>query len=396
MIRTHVRMLLLAVIMLLMLPAYVLAADDNVESDTIEDIDWEIRSQLGGYDLSEWQSELDAMEWDVFKGETASDIIYQQAAGEAAIEPGETLESILGMVRSELASNLGLLAGFLCSALIGGFADILIGGKEKSGLKTLTGFICYGLAVGLVVYALGRMAGIAGKAIGGIANLTEAVLPVMTTMLSAAGGIEANAAISPLLAFLSSTVIKVIQSLIVPIVLAGGVLALINNLTGRAQLGQLYSLSKNSAKWILGFMFTLYIGITAISGIAVSSVSGLSLKTAKFAIDKFVPIIGGMVSGTVDTVMGCSMIVKNAAGIASILIAVGRVASPLIQIACTMFTLRIAAAICEPIASSSLPKMLASVADIAGYLFAAVIGCGLMFIITIGIIIGTGNIYISG
>ena len=35
MIRTHVRMLLLAVIMLLMLPAYVLAADDNVESDTI-------------------------------------------------------------------------------------------------------------------------------------------------------------------------------------------------------------------------------------------------------------------------------------------------------------------------------------------------------------------------
>lgn len=167
MIRTHVRMLLLAVIMLLMLPAYVLAADDNVESDTIEDIDWEIRSQLGGYDLSEWQSELDAMEWDVFKGETASDIIYQQAAGEAAIEPGETLESILGMVRSELASNLGLLAGFLCSALIGGFADILIGGKEKSGLKTLTGFICYGLAVGLVVYALGRMAGIAGKAIGG-------------------------------------------------------------------------------------------------------------------------------------------------------------------------------------------------------------------------------------
>ena len=55
MIRTHVRMLLLAVIMLLMLPAYVLAADDNVESDTIEDIDWEIRSQLGGYDLSEWQ-----------------------------------------------------------------------------------------------------------------------------------------------------------------------------------------------------------------------------------------------------------------------------------------------------------------------------------------------------
>ena len=47
------------------------------------------------------------------------------------------------------------------------------------------------------------------------------------------------------------------------------------------RLGQLYSLSKNSAKWILGFKFTLYIGITAISGIAVSSVSGLSLKNGK-------------------------------------------------------------------------------------------------------------------
>ena len=40
--------------------------------------------------------------------------------------------------------------------------------------------------------------------------------------------------------------------------------------------------------------------------------------------------------------------------------------------------------------------MLASTADVSTYMLASVVGVGLMFIITAGIIIGTGNIYIYG
>ena len=97
--------------------------------------------------------------------------------------------------------------------------------------------------------------------------------------------------------------IKIIEMLILPIILMGGVLAVISNMTERPQLGELYNLSKTASKWALGFIFTIYIGITVFTGISAASTGGLSARTAKFAIDKFVPVIGGMVSGTVDTVL---------------------------------------------------------------------------------------------
>ena len=79
------------------------------------------------------------------------------------LNPGKRLESILGMVRSELASNLGLLAGFLCSALIGGFADILIGGKEKSGLKDIDGLYLLWASGRLGRICIGAYGGYSGK-----------------------------------------------------------------------------------------------------------------------------------------------------------------------------------------------------------------------------------------
>lgn len=145
----------------------------------------------------------------------------------------------------------------------------------------------------------------------------------------------------------------------------------------------------------MGLIFTLYIGITAITGLSISSTNGLSLRTAKFAVEKFVPIIGGAASGTIDTVLFCAQLVKNAAGVTAIIVSIGYAAVPLIELLGTMIVLRASAALCEPIADSRIVSMLKEVAESSKYLFAAMFGIILMFIITVGIIVGTGNIYIA-
>ena len=50
-------------------------------------------------------------------------------------------------------------------------------------------------------------------------------------------------------------------------------------------------------------------------------------------------------------------------------------------------TFRLTAAMCEPISDERIPKLLTGVADMMSFLFAAVMVCGLMFIILFGIVV---------
>ena len=138
-------------------------------------------------------------------------------------------------------------------------------------------------------------------------------------------------------------------------------------------------------------MSTVFFSITAIQGMVASTYDSVSIRTAKYTIDKAVPIVGGMISGTIDTVLGCGILLKNAAGITAILIVASIIAAPLMRIAGLIFTCRITAAICEPVTDKRLAKMLSCIAEVSTYLFAAVAAVGAMFAITVGLIVATGN-----
>ena len=58
----------------------------------------------------------------------------------------------------------------------------------------------------------------------------------------------------------------------------------------------------------------------AIQGLTGSTYDGVTLRTAKFAMDKFVPVVGGMFSGTMDTLIGCSLVVKNGVGVMGLIL----------------------------------------------------------------------------
>src|SRR5699024_11936825 len=65
---------------------------------------------------------------------------------------------------------------------------------------------------------------------------------------------------------------------------------------------------------VIGASLTVFIGIMSMYGIA-SKVDGVTVRTAKFAVDKFVPIVGKFLSDAMDTVVGCSAVLKNAVGV---------------------------------------------------------------------------------
>ena len=381
----------LSLCILFALPLRVLAVVPQEIRDGVE-------TALDSTELDSWQEMFSSLPDEVramWGDGDLNSIVGGYAVGESGFW-GQTLQQgLTGMFKAMLPEVLPTLISLFAVALLSGFLRAM-SDAGMSGLNDIAGFVCQCFAIGIALNEFLSLAVLARESIVQTTAFIELAFPVLLTLLTAAGGIASAGIFQPAMAMLSSGVSVALQGVVLPVILTGGVMGVLNNITGRVQLGQFFKLSKTVAKWVIGFLFTLYFGITTLQGMTAASFDGISIRTAKFALDKLVPIVGGMVSGTVDTMLGCAVLAKNAIGVAAILISFSIICLPLLRIAAGMLAFRLAAAACEPIADPRLPKMLEALAEVLTYLFAAAVSLSVMFIITVGLIISTGNLAAFG
>lgn len=384
-----VRLLLLLAVFVLavFIPGFALAQMPG-------EVENELDLQMGQYDFSSWQQFFNDLSPEVKRiwGEdTVENLVGQYAEGEPDTDYDGKLETVFRAIIKELKESLGSISAVIGVALLSGVVGVLLENEHDKGIQEIASFLCYAMSVFIVAYLFMRLVGLANGAVSRLSEFSEASTPVLTTLLSAVGSIGASGMLRPLMMFLNTTVIKIFQTVILPVILAGGVFAIVGNLSDRPQLTRLFVFTKSLSKWAIGVVFTVYIAILAVQGMSVAAVDSISLKAVKYTLDKSLPIVGGAVSGTFDTVRGCTVLIKNAAGAAAACIAVGYALSPAVQIGGAALALKLAAALTEPISDGKIPKMLQSVAESCEYVFAAVVAVALMFIITVGLVIAAGG-----
>lgn len=377
--------LLLLLAALILIPATAYALEEELE-DTL-------RVTLNGYDLSEWQQSYAGLSPEVralWGYESAGELIASYALGEGDI--GENLlqglwEAAVAAVRQGIAS-LGTVIGV---ALLIGLLDALLG-EGQGSVKEIASFLCYGVCVAVLSGVMAAQLSLAAGAIGDICRLLEAFAPLLATLLSAVGATASAGMAQPLFIFLSGTVAKTVQGLLLPAVMSAGVLHIVGALTGRKQLDHMAGAIKSFAKWMIGGITTVFLSSMALRGMSVGGADSISFRTMKYALDKSLPLVGGVVAGSLDSVRGCTLLIKNAAGIAAVFIALGMVLTPLLRLAGMNLAFRITAALCAQLSDERMPKLLGDLADICRYMFACVAAVALMYVLTMGLIMALGGV----
>ena len=85
-----------------------------------------------------------------------------------------------------------------------------------------------------------------------------------------------------------------------------------------------------------------------------AAADGVGLRTAKYAVDHFVPVVGGMFADTMDTLVGASLLIKNALGLTGLLLLLFTAAGPLLQTLSAVILYRACAALLEPVADGEI------------------------------------------
>ncbi|MEG2604191.1 MAG: stage III sporulation protein AE, partial [Clostridia bacterium] len=118
----------------------------------------------------------------------------------------------------------------------------------------------------------------------------------------------------------------------------------------------------------------------------------VSIRTAKYAMDNFIPIVGGMFADTVDTLVGCSLVVQNAVGVLGLLLLLGKLLLPLLRTVATMLLYRATAAVLQPMSDSPLCRCIGDYAEVFTLLFIIQMSVGAMFMLLTAQLLTVGNL----
>jgi len=138
-------------------------------------------------------------------------------------------------------------------------------------------------------------------------------------------------------------------------------------------------------------MLTVFVGLLSLEGTLSSSVDGLTAKTAKAAVSSFIPVVGKMLGDTVDTVMGCASILKNAVGMVGVIIIIGICIGPVLKLASLTIIYHLGAALCQPIADEKIVKLLEQMGGTFKILLAITCSVSVMLMIGVTLVIKISN-----
>ena len=88
-------------------------------------------------------------------------------------------------------------------------------------------------------------------------------------------------------------------------VLISCVMIIINSLGQRSYIKKMSQLLRSFALFATGFMITVFTGLSAVQGMMTKSADSLIIRTARYSIDNFIPVVGGFTADSLEMLLSC-------------------------------------------------------------------------------------------
>ncbi len=262
---------------------------------------------------------------------------------------------------------------------------------DKGGISPSLSYI-FSVIIALVLIK-NIMSSVGGcvSAIKGTGVFMLSFVPVYAGIITVSGAPVTAAGSSALLLAAAELVVQACAFLIVPLMSAYLGLGVATGMSPLIKDSGIAEAIKKVAMWVLSFCFTLFIGLLSMQTVINASADTMSVKTAKFMVGSFVPVVGSSLSEALTTVIGSVSLLKNSVGIYAVI----AILVMLIPIVIELLLWRINIMLCSSAASMfSLPKVpqiLKAVDSVFALLIGIILFVGALFIIALAICARAGG-----
>lgn len=316
--------------------------------------------------------------------------------GEGTISINKIIKAIVSFVFKEVKTALSLSVSIIVIAIICALIKNLQLAFSNENIANIAFYACYSILIILLSKSFIVSINIAIDIIDRLAEFMAALLPVLVMMIASVGGFSQAATMDPIILGATIIIPRIYKNIIIPLILISFVLNFANNISTEYKISNLAKMVKQASLWMQGIILVVFIGLLTVRGITSSTLDAVTLKTAKFAVDNFIPIVGKAFSDAISSVAGYSLIIKNAVSTIGLVIIIIMMLYPIIKIFLISFVYKLSAAVIEPISDKRITTAIISAADSLTLLMSCVLSVSLMFFILLAIIASAGKFVIGG
>lgn len=353
---------------LVLLPCLALAQEERVDTRELEQAWQRLEAEYGGY--------LPDFNW--------------QDLGETVDFPA----LVAGLARyffHQVWANASLLGQLIVLAVMSALIGNMQASFSSQGVAQVCRAVIFMVLFSVSMYSYSLAVGLARDTVKAMTDMVLALVPVLLSLLAALGSISAAALFQPLLLTTAAVIGNVVDSIVLPLLFAASALAVVNQMLVGVGINKLAGLLKDISVWLLGFMVTVFVGVTIINGGVAAVADGVALRTGKFTAKAFIPVVGGMFSDAFETVAGAALILKNSIGLFGVIALSVICIFPVLQLFAITLIYRGTAALLQPLGEDAVSETLEIMARHMYAVIGAVMAVGVMFFIIITIIVAAAN-----
>lgn len=348
-----------------------------------------INSQMDSFNISNFINEANKYTEDILEDVDIGELLNNAIRGE--IDNNELLKNIFPLLGEEIKEAIKVMVSIIVIVLINSVFKSIADNLNNKSVSQITYYVQYILIATVIMNNFSNIITLLKDTITNMTGFLQSLFPLLMTLMLASGSVVSVNMIQPIILFIINLISNIFQTIIIPAVLIGTALAIVSKISDRIQIDKLSKFIKSSSVWVIGILLTIFVGVLSIEGTLGSSVDGITAKTAKAAVSSFIPVVGKVLGDAVDTVIGCSSILKNAIGIVGVIVVIAICILPIIKLAVITIIYHMTAAICEPIADSKVISLISQMADTFKILLAILCATSVMMIIGVTLVINISN-----
>ncbi|MGL5650530.1 MAG: stage III sporulation protein AE [Paraclostridium sp.] len=360
-------------------------AQEENDKKVKESVDTYISEQLNKINLQEIQNQIKDEKFieDVDLKTFMKDLI----SGKKTMLDLFDKEGLKLFLFDELRASLKAASIIFVLALLSSILKSLDNSFSSGAISQVTTYIVFIVMVTLTLVGFKDVLNICNTTIDSMINLMQILMPILITFLVVMGFPMTSTVMTPIFMGGVTFINIVFKNFLFVSITIGFAILVINNLSNSIKLKKLASFIKQINLITIGAIFTIYLALVSMQGMYVKSLDGFAVKSTKFAIGNFIPVVGGFVSDSFDIILSSSQLIKNLFGGVGLIILVGICLIPIIKIISIILVYKTSAMIVEPVGEDSISNFLNEISNLMAIMLACIIAITIMFFVTIAIVV---------
>ena len=365
------------------------AGEDEKQADGVDIQHQEIlNSYLEELGLEEIQESLEELLPEITFD--LKEAIKKLMKGEMPVTRETFLEIIRGGMTEELQKQKKFVLQVLILAIAASVFTNYIQVFQREQIIQVTFYMVYMLLFLLLIHSFEELGNLAEDAMGGVLQFMRLLIPVYLIAGSLAAGSVTATGFYGITLFFISLVQSVMNYMILPGISLYVLFALLNYMEKEPLLTKMTDLMKWMLNWAMKTLLAIVIGIQAIQSILLPAIDSLK-NTVWMKGTGAIPVLGNTLSAVTETVLGTTVLLKNALGVGALLIILLICLTPVIRLFLCVILYKAIGAVVQPISDVRFTESISKTGEGIELLLKSVAFTAVMFMITLAMVTVSGR-----